>query len=110
MANRLAPWTEVSLATANTLQSTLGSWRDDRGRIVNPLGVSLPGSFDTVPFPIFHVSIGTALAAYLFRDRAMTSVRGLRVSTINDVPFSTVSDGEWVAGVKGPSRGYLLGM
>jgi hypothetical protein len=65
-----------SLLTANTLQSSLGSWRDDRGRIVNPLGVSLPGSFDTVPLPIVLASVGTALAAYLFRVRAMTSVRG----------------------------------
>ena len=76
MANRLTPWTEVSLETNNTLQSSLGSWRDDRGRIVNPLGVSLPGSFDTVPLPIVHVGVGTALAAYLFRVRAMTSVQG----------------------------------
>ena len=76
MANRLLPWTETGLMTANTLQSTLGSWRDDRGRIVNPLGVSLPGSFDTVPLPIVRAGVGTALAAYLFRVRAMISARG----------------------------------
>ncbi len=76
MGNRLPPWTEVGRWTANTLQSMLGSWRDDRGRIVNPLGVSLPGTFDTVPLPIILAGVGTALAAYLFRVRAMTSVRG----------------------------------
>jgi hypothetical protein len=36
---------------------------------VIPPGVSLPGPFDTAPPK-------TALAAYLFRVRAMTSVRG----------------------------------
>ena len=76
MANRLPPWKEVGLATDDTLQSSLGSWRDDRGRIVNPLGVSLPGSFATVPLPLILAGVGTALAAYLFRVRAMTSVRG----------------------------------
>jgi len=44
--------------------------------IVNPLGVSLPGSFDTVPLPIIRAGVGTALVAYLFRVRAMTSVQG----------------------------------
>ena len=71
MGYRLSHGRKSVEVTGDTLQSFLGSWRDDRGRNVIPPGVSLPGSFATVPPK-------TALATYpdLRRVRAMISVRG----------------------------------